>query len=224
MNKLKHLYRHSNYFLTVQWVVLLILGIFLFNTPKEEAQLLANSYYSNFFDYFFYFLTHAVEFWSCLVIYILVAVFKNYKYALIGLLTYASSGLITQLLKRNVFASHNRPTVNIENLRLIPEFFEYEQNSSFSFPSGHATAAFTLFLFLTLIVKNRGWGVLFGILACLVAYSRVYLSQHYFIDILVGSVIGSIVTLLSYYGFNKIRFGNWGEKNFLYKKKRVTKL
>lgn len=218
MNKLKHLYNHSNYFFTVQWVVLLVTSIFILNYTKEEAQLLANGYHSTFFDYFFYTLTHAVEFWSCLVIYILVAIFKSYKYALIGLLTYASSGLITQLLKRNVFADHKRPTVNIENLRLIPDFFEYEQNSSFSFPSGHATAAFTLFLFLTLIVKNRNWGILFGILACLIAYSRVYLSQHYFIDIIVGSIIGTIVTLLSYYGFNKIKFGNWGEKNLLKKK------
>lgn len=218
MNKLKHLYNHSNHFLTVQWGVLLIASIFILNYTKEEAQLLANGYHSTFFDYFFYTLTHAVEFWSCLVIYILVALFKSYKYAIIGLLTYASSGLITQLLKRNIFADHKRPTVNIENLRLIPEFFEYEQNSSFSFPSGHATAAFTLFLFLTLIVKNRNWGILFGILACLVAYSRVYLSQHYFIDIIVGSVIGTILTLLSFYGFNKIKIGNWADKNLLNKK------
>lgn len=222
MNKIKQLYSQSNYFLTVHWVALLILGIFLFNTPKNEAQIWANSFYTDYFDYFFYIMTHAVEFWSCVIIYILVAIFKNYKYALIGLLTYASSGLITQLLKRNVFADHNRPTVNIENLRLIPDFFEYQQNSSFSFPSGHATAAFTLFLFLTLIVKNRFWGVGFAVLACLVAYSRVYLSQHYFIDILAGSVIGSVVTLFSFYGFDKIQFGNWGEKNLLYKKRTTT--
>jgi membrane-associated phospholipid phosphatase len=219
MTKLKHLYAQSNYFLTLQWIALLILGVFLLNHSKDEAQIIANNVHSNFFDYFFYTLTHAVEFWSCLAIYILVAIFKNYKYALIGLLTYATSGLITQLLKRNIFADHNRPTVNIENLRLIPNFFEYEQNSSFSFPSGHATAAFTLFLFLTLIVKSRNWGILFGVFACLVAYSRVYLSQHYFIDILVGSIIGTLITLFSFYGFNKINFGNWGDKNLLYKKK-----
>ena len=189
------------------------------NIEKEEAQLLANSYYSTFFDYVFYILTHAVEFWTCLVIYILVAAFKNYKYALIGIITYATSGLVTQLLKRNVFADHNRPTVNIENLRLIPEFFEYEQNSSFSFPSGHATAAFSLFLFLTLIVKNKKWGILFGAMACLIAYSRIYLSQHYFIDILIGSVIGTLVTFITFYFLNKIELGYWSEKKLLHKKR-----
>ena len=185
------------------------------NVTKINAQLIANSYYSTFFDFVFYILTHSVEFWGCLFIYILVALFKSYKYALIGLLTYASSGLVTQILKRNVFSEFKRPTVNIDNLRLIPEYFYYDQASNFSFPSGHTTVAFSLFLFLTLIVKNRRWGILFGILACLVAYSRVYLSQHYFIDIFAGSIIGTIVTLLSFYGFNKINFGKWGEKRIL---------
>jgi membrane-associated phospholipid phosphatase len=215
MNKLKHLYSQSNDFLTIQWVLILITSIFLLNTEKEDAQLLANGFYSPFFDYFFYVLTHAVEFWSCLIIYILVAIFKSYRYAIIGILTYASSGLVTQLLKRNLFSEYNRPTVNIDNLRLIPEFFEYEQNSSFSFPSGHATAAFTLFLFLTLIVKNKKWGILFGIMAALVAYSRIYLSQHYFIDILLGSFIGTVITLFTFYGLNKVEMGQWANKNIL---------
>jgi len=215
MNKLSHLIRQSSHFLRVQFVVLLVLFIFLMNVTKINAQLIANSYYSTFFDFVFYILTHSVEFWGCLFIYILVALFKSYKYALIGLLTYASSGLVTQILKRNVFSEFKRPTVNIDNLRLIPEYFYYDQASNFSFPSGHTTVAFSLFLFLTLIVKNRRWGILFGILACLVAYSRVYLSQHYFIDIFAGSIIGTIVTLLSFYGFNKINFGKWGEKRIL---------
>ncbi len=218
MTKLKHLYSQVNDFLTVQWVFLLCVSILLFNVEKQEAQLLANSYYSTFFDYLFYILTHAVEFWGCLLIYILVALFKSYKYVLIGLMTYATSGLITQLLKRNVFSVFKRPTVNIENLRLIPDYFNYDQNTSFSFPSGHATAAFSLFIFLTLVVKNKKWGYLFGFLACLVAYSRVYLSQHYFIDIVVGSVIGSLITFISYYFYNKIYFGQWGDKNILKKK------
>jgi membrane-associated phospholipid phosphatase len=145
----------------------------------------------------------------------LVATFKNFKYAIIGLATYAISGLVTQILKRNVFSEFKRPTVNIDNLRMIPELFEYEQNQNFSFPSGHTTVAFSIFIFMTLIVKNRNWGILFGILACLVAYSRVYLSQHYFIDIMVGSIIGSLVTVISFWELSKINFGSWADKRFL---------
>jgi len=215
MTTLKSLLNQSKLFFAVQFIALLVLSFVLFNNDKQALQLEVNSHFSLFFDYAFYILTHSVEFWGCVLIYILVAIFKNYKYALIGLLTYACSGLVTQLLKRNIFSEFKRPTVNIEDLRLIPDFFDYHQASSFSFPSGHTTVAFSLFLFLTLIVKNKKWGVLFGILACLVAYSRVYLSQHYFIDIFAGSIIGSIVTLFSFYGFDKINFGKWANKRLM---------
>jgi len=219
---MKTLYSKTNLFLTVQFVFVLLISILLLNETKTDAQVLANGFHSSFFDYVFYILTHSVEFWGCLIIYILVATFKNFKFAIIGLATYAISGLVTQILKRNVFSEFKRPTVNIENLRLIPDFFEYDQNQNFSFPSGHTTVAFSIFIFMTLMVKNRNWGVLFGLLASLIAYSRVYLSQHYFIDILVGSIIGSLVTVVSFWGLNKINFGKWSKKNLLYKK-RVTK-
>lgn len=210
--------KQSQYFIFIQAIFVIIITVFLLNNTKNEAQLLANGYYSTFLDYFFYFLTHSVEFWGCLSIYIIVAIFKSYKYAIIGILTYAVSGLVAQLLKRNVFANFKRPTANIDNLRLIPEFFEMKQNTAFSFPSGHTTVAFTLFLFLTLIIKNKKWGLLFGVLACLIAYSRVYLSQHYFIDILAGSIIGLVITSISFYLFDKINFGKWANKRILTKK------
>jgi len=218
MTTLKSLLNQSKLFFAVQIIALLVLSILLLNFEKQELQRFANSHFSLFFDYIFYVLTHSVEFWGCLVIYILVGIFKNFKFAIIGLLTYASSGLVTQLLKRNVFSEFKRPTVNIDNLRLISDFFDYDQVSNFSFPSGHTTVAFSLFLFLTLIMKNKKWGILFGILACLVAYSRVYLSQHYFIDIFVGSIIGTVITFFSFYGFNKINFGKWATKKIATKK------
>lgn len=167
------------------------------------------------FDYFFYFSTHLAEFWSCLGIFILVAIFKSYKHAIIGLSAYAIAGLITQLLKRNVFPYENRPTYNIDNLRLIPDYFNFEQHSHFSFPSGHSTAAFSLFLFLTLISQNKNWGYFFGFMAVIIAFSRTYLSQHYFIDTLVGSIIGSAVTFIVFYFLDKKSFGQWGEKRLL---------
>lgn len=215
MNTLKDVIKQASLFIVIQILALVILTFVILVFDKTELQLIANSFYSTFFDFVFYILTHSVEFWGCLIIYFIIAIFKNYKYAIIGLLTYASAGLVTQILKRNVFPELKRPTVNIDNLRLLPDYFDYEQASNFSFPSGHTTVAFALFIFLTLIVKNKKWGIIFGLLACAVAYSRVYLSQHYFIDIYVGSILGTTVTLLSFYGFNKINFGNWANKRVL---------
>ncbi len=200
-------------FLIVQFIFILSISIILLNYNRIDAHLWVNQYHHTFFDYFFYLLTKSVEFWSCLIIYILVATLKNYKYALIGLISYATSGLITQILKRNVF-DDDRPTYLIDHLRLIPEHFNFEQHHHFSFPSGHTTAAFALFLFLALISKKK-WGWLFGLLACITAFSRVYLSQHFFIDILFGSLIGTTTTIIIFYLLNKKSFGEWGDKSLL---------
>ena len=65
-----------------------------------------------------------------------------------------------------------------------------------SFPSGHAVTAFSAGVVLTYLVKDKRWGMLLLIAASLIGYSRMYLSQHFFEDVLAGSVIGVFVSLL----------------------------
>jgi membrane-associated phospholipid phosphatase len=67
-----------------------------------------------------------------------------------------------------------------------------------SFPSGHALSAFALFFCLLFVSRSHFLKILFFILALLAAYSRVYLSQHWLIDIYVGSIIGFLFSLLFY--------------------------
>jgi len=66
-----------------------------------------------------------------------------------------------------------------------------------SFPSGHATAAFTIFTLLTLgIYETHAWsriGTLFALAAILAAFARVFLAQHFLSDILAGSVAGLLL-------------------------------
>jgi membrane-associated phospholipid phosphatase len=62
---------------------------------------------------------------------------------------------------------------------------------SASFPSGHTSAAFALFVCLVLITPRK-WTPLWMILAWATAYSRIYLSQHFLEDILFGSMIGML--------------------------------
>ncbi len=200
------LIKHITPFLIVQFIFILIISVILLNFNKNEAHIWVNQYHHTVLDYMFYILTQSVEFWSCLIIFTIVGFVKNYKLGLIGFITYAITGLIAQLLKRNVFSGFNRPTYNINDLRLIPDYFNFEQHSNFSFPSGHSTAAFTVFIFLALISTSKKWMILFAILACLVAFSRVYLSQHYFIDIIAGSILGSGLTIILYFLLKKLFF------------------
>ena len=76
-------------------------------------------------------------------------------------------------------------------------------HGSCSFPSGHTTTAFAMFCFLALISKNKLAGILFVSLALVAAYSRIYLAQHFFVDVYVGSIIGTCSSIVVYTFFQK---------------------
>jgi membrane-associated phospholipid phosphatase len=61
-----------------------------------------------------------------------------------------------------------------------------------SFPSGHTSATFALCACLAAITppKYRWLQAIWLIAGWLGAYSRIYLSQHFVDDILLGSIIG----------------------------------
>jgi membrane-associated phospholipid phosphatase len=64
-------------------------------------------------------------------------------------------------------------------------------HSTNSFPSGHTATVFAFMLCLTLIFNKKTWlAPIFFLLAALASYSRIYLSQHFAEDILVGSLVG----------------------------------
>lgn len=64
-----------------------------------------------------------------------------------------------------------------------------------SFPSGHATTIFTVFASLWLVQRKR-WQLPVFIIPAIVAYSRVALGVHTWIDVAVGSAMGLAVTWL----------------------------
>jgi membrane-associated phospholipid phosphatase len=64
-----------------------------------------------------------------------------------------------------------------------------------SFPSGHAMSAFAVAGALALLAPRLRWPVL--ALAAAIAFSRVYLGVHFWLDILVGAVLGLTIGLLS---------------------------
>jgi membrane-associated phospholipid phosphatase len=62
----------------------------------------------------------------------------------------------------------------------------------YSFPSGHAGTAFTLFMSFFMIYRKK-WFIPLFILPALVAYSRIFLGVHVYVDIIAGSFIGIVI-------------------------------
>ena len=62
-----------------------------------------------------------------------------------------------------------------------------------SFPSGHAMSAFAVAGAIALLAPRLRWPVL--VLAAAIAFSRVYLGVHFWIDVMVGSALGLAIGL-----------------------------
>lgn len=80
-------------------------------------------------------------------------------------------------------------------LYLVPEFTNTLYNSM---PSGHAAIAFALWTSIAQQYSSRWTQLLCFIVALFAAYSRVYLSEHFFGDIYAGSVVGIVCALIAH--------------------------
>lgn len=179
--------------------ILIAIGIFcvmLFN--KEEIHIFQNTFYNPFFDYIFKFVTHLGDYYILLPI-IIISIFVKWRYFLGFLLVGILSVSIIILFKYHVFIEHPRPPKYFEQtyeLRLI-EGVEILTNNSF--PSGHTTSAFAFYALMAFFVRNNRLKFSLFITATLVGYSRIYLSQHFLIDVLAGSILGSSIAIFGYW-------------------------
>lgn len=176
------------------------MGNLLLKSGKVQIHQLINDHVGNpFLDNFFKYITHIGD--GLFAIFIAVGfLFFNVRKASYVLLSYITASILTTLLKRVFFISTFRPHFVFhyfvgEKLNLVDGVDMLCTNS---FPSGHATTAFALFFSLLFMSKNHFLKIFFFLLAFLAAYSRTYLSQHWLIDIYVGSAIGFSFSLLFY--------------------------
>lgn len=212
------LFKQNLSFFLPYLLFLLMGGIAQLLLSKTEIFLLINARHSIPSDYFFQYWTHVGDGLFYIFIIILLAL-VSYRKAAIALCCFATSTVIAQLLKRLAFANELRPKAFFEKSNMSLHFVEGVVLHSYnSFPSGHATTAFSVFCLLSFYFKNKYWGVIWFCMALLASYSRVYLSQHFFGDIYFGSLIGVITTFVLFYLLNNVfnkKNREWHTKNLL---------
>lgn len=214
---MKKTFQQNLAFLAPYFLFLLTAGIFLATHSKGDAHLMINQYQSGFFDHFFFIATYLGDGIAVICI-VLLLCFVKYKYAVLIALSNSISSIITQTLKHTLFADVDRPIKYFEGsarLKLIPWVENYSHNS---FPSGHTTAAFTTFFCLALILENKYLKFLMFATALTIGFSRVYLSQHFLNDVYAGSMIGVIISFMTYQLFcmsEKVKNSTWMERSFL---------
>jgi len=120
--------------------------------------------------------------------------------------------LFTQICKYVIVPDEPRPIKAIANTSLIHTVPGVELHTISSFPSGHTAAAFAVYLLFCLLLAQSFWVYVGLILALFVGYSRIYLAQHFPVDVGAGMIVAVISVWLSL-GIQK-----------LYNSKRKTRL
>jgi len=200
----KQLFNSNRAFL-LPWLLLLAVATTLLVVyPKAQLHIFSNQMHSPFLDIFFKYITNLGD--GALIAALFIALlFLKYRFALAFLSGSLAASLVINLIKKVFLHDVYRPSKYFELFETYQlHFVEGVKLHAYqSFPSGHATTAFNLFFMLALLVENRGLKALFFAMAVVVAYSRVYLSQHFLIDIVAGSVFGVISIFVSFFVFSK---------------------
>lgn len=176
---------------------------FLIVQGKEQVSLNVNQYVGNpILNNFFYYITYLGD--GRLVAFILAFILLyNVRLGVSATLSFLSSTLLANLLKYTVFDDVNRPYFFYQYYPDPAQTIRYVDGVDLhihnSFPSGHSTQVFAIFLCLVFASNKQSWKFLWLSLAVLASFSRVYLSQHWLTDITAGSLIGFIFSLIFEY-------------------------
>lgn len=191
----------ANLSFVVPYFIFLCCGVVIIAiNSKGATHLEFNSWHSGFFDTFFTYITYLGDGLTALLVVIILLTIK-FRYALFVGLANIISTLITQLLKHTVFSDVVRPKKFFEGVHDLYLVSGVDNHLYHSFPSGHSTCAFSLYFALALLVKDKIRKFALFLIALLIGYSRIYLSQHFLEDVVAGSFIGVVITGITFLYF-----------------------
>jgi len=209
----KTLIKKNSLFYILFLIWFLITGIVSLSFPKSVSFYWINHHlHSTKVDLFFTFITF---FGSEFLVPMLISIFfflRNKK-LFIGLIQgLIVSGLVAQILKH--LFRYPRPALYFHNAAMVKAPSWITLYYHYSFPSGHTTAIFAVATLVSLFFSDkRSLTVFCFIIACLVAYSRIYLGEHFLEDVWLGSAIGTFCGTVCFIVQQRIT------KQILYRKK-----
>lgn len=200
----------------IAYVVLLVMGlVMLYAYPKVELHMMLNGSHTAFQDTFFKYYSVLAE-WPFYVLALLPLLWRKWEITLFYAISELSAGAVVQILKH--LFTMPRPIVVFENYPdlVLPLVDGVSLHHSNSFPSGHTSTFFVFFTCCALLLayqywlkaeksNHKTWGLfnlsLLGllVLAALGGYSRIYLSQHFLMDVCVGSIIGFLTPCVVFF-------------------------
>ncbi len=175
------------------WVILGALLQFFFSPTQLIFWI--NEHHNDFLDTFFYYVTLLGEdtIWLGLLLVLAVEHYvrgrkKNFEMRML-LIVWLVKSIVSVLLK--YIFNRPRPMEVYEHLgRKIHLVEGVTIHRWLSFPSGHTMTAFALAAFISFYLKQKNVAIFALFVAIMVGYSRMYLFQHFPIDVFAGGILG----------------------------------
>jgi len=189
---------HEHRFFLGIFALYLIVGAFGFLFYQQGTEtLFFDRHHTPFRDCFFVFCTRLAE-GGFLTLIGLILLFSRLKYLFVYLIDLSIVAIVIGFLKVKMFPDHVRPAMFFSGQYKLHFVEGIPVLTVYSFPSGHTAVAFAVFFLLAIYIKRTWVSMVLLCLALLVGLSRMYLMEHFWIDVYFGSLVGILITLLVY--------------------------
>jgi membrane-associated phospholipid phosphatase len=190
------LFRKNTYFFLTLVIWILAGGVMQSIFTPEELFIGINRMHCHFTDVLMSGVTWLGDGVTFALVLLYLLIIRKFKPFLIGISSVLLVTLVVQTAKH--IADAPRPMLYFQEASFVHTVKWVSVHYHHSWPSGHAACAFALFSYLSLIDNNKKRGLFLIAIALLAAYSRIYLAQHFFADIYIGSIIGASASFVVY--------------------------
>jgi len=161
---------------------------------RQDIYFAVNGWHPGWADALFPYITDLGNGWAVIILSAILALF-NYRAAFLMATSWGVTSIVAQIIKHLVNAP--RPKLffhdQLSRIHFIKGLY---MDRLGSFPSGHTVTAFSAAVVAAYLIKNKSWNVFFLLTAIIIGFSRMYLSEHFFEDVVGGSVTGVIITVI----------------------------
>jgi len=192
------------YLYSVAVIAILLLSSPLLFLEKAIPSIWVNSYHTEILDGFFYYITNLGDGLVFIPVLLFLLTRSYVMSAFFAVFVIIEAVFVQLVLKKGLFAFIDRPSAYIPNFEQLHQVTGVDIHSLHSFPSGHTQSVFLVVTFLALLNNKSIWiNYLLLLVAMLTALSRVYLLQHFFIDVWFGALIGFSFPVIGIYFLQK---------------------
>jgi len=188
--------------------------ILLYYYDKGDLVLFVNGTNSYFLDQMFSLITVLGD-GIMFVPATLLLLFIRFKYAIASAVIGLLNLIIVGILKRSIFNDMPRPRNFFDSETTLHFVPWVDVHGYMSFPSGHTTSIFAIALFTALIINRKHITLLLFGIAILVGCSRMYLLQHFYIDVFAGMVLGFLCSYTVWYFMGRFTLPPWSNSRLV---------